>query len=240
MRTYPVTFLHDRTEQRREREWHLLVYAMRGHLEVIAGGIRRIVPVDRAVLVPADTEHTAVMRAPIAMRSLFLAAGAMPHRGFERIRTITVAPLLRELVLHVTRIGALDRGVPGQQRLVGVLLDLLAAADDVQLELPSPRDARARRFADLITREPGDDRSIAKLARACGASQRTIERTFVAETGMAVGEWRRRVRLFHALRLLETGSPVTSVAFDVGYSTVSAFSQAFARQFGFPPSRRRS
>jgi hypothetical protein len=57
-----------------------------------------------------------------------------------------------------------------QARLVGVLLDQLAAARDVSLALPSPRDPRARRFAELVTREPGDDASIAALARRAGAS----------------------------------------------------------------------
>jgi transcriptional regulator GlxA family with amidase domain len=80
--------------------------------------------------------------------------------------------------------------------------------------------------------------SIGALARKAGASLRTLERCFVAETGASVGEWRRRVRLFHALRHLEGGAPVTTVALDVGYASTSAFSHAFARQFGRPPSRR--
>jgi transcriptional regulator GlxA family with amidase domain len=146
---------------------------------------------------------------------------------------------LRELILHISRIGALDRRRPEQARLVGVLFDLLAAANSVPLELRSPRDARARRFADLVTKDPGDDAPIAKLARKAGASLRTVERCFVTETGMSVGEWRRRVRLFHALHLLEAGGTVTDVAYDVGYASVSAFCQAFARQFGRSPGRRR-
>jgi transcriptional regulator GlxA family with amidase domain len=121
---------------------------------------------------------------------------------------------------------------------VGVLLDQLAAARDVRLALPSPRDPRARRFAELVTREPGDDASIAALARRAGASLRTIERCFLLETGVAVGAWRRRVRLFHALRLLEGGASVTQVALDVGYASTSAFSSAFARQFGRSPTGR--
>ena len=81
-------------------------------------------------------------------------------------------------------------------------------------------------------------RSIVALARKAGASLRTLERCFVAETGASVGDWRRRVRLFHALRLLEGGASVTEVALEVGYASTSAFSHAFARQFGRSPSRR--
>ena len=234
IRTYPVTFLHDVTEARRDPRWHQLIYAARGHLEVITDDARRLVPADRAVWIPAGVAHTAVMRAPISMRSIFVAGGVTPGGG---VRTIAVAPLLRELILHATRLGALDRAVPAQARLAGVLLDQLAAAEDIQLELPSPRDPRARRFAELVAAAPGDDRSIARLARKAGASLRTLERAFKAETGLSVGAWRRRVRLFRALELLAGGAPVTEVALDVGYANPSAFAHAFKRQFGHAPRR---
>jgi AraC-like DNA-binding protein len=247
VRTYPVTFLHDVTEPPHDHAWHQLTFAARGHLEVITDQARHIVPADRAVWVPAGTQHAEVMRAPISMRSIYISRLAMPParrpgaptaRPAPGVRTIAVTPLLRELILHVSRIGALDRRRPEQARLVGVLLDQLASARDVSLALPSPRDPRARRFAELVTREPGDDASIAALARRAGASLRTIERCFLRETGVAVGDWRRRVRLFHALRLLEEGASVTAAAIEVGYASASAFSQAFARQFGRSPTGR--
>jgi AraC-like DNA-binding protein len=243
-----VTFLHDVTEPPHDHAWHQLTFATRGHLEVITDEARHIVPADRAVWVPAGTQHAEVMRAPISMRSIYISrlsfapAGdrrrAAPGDPINRVRTIAVTPLLRELILHVSRLGALDRRKPEQARLVGVLLDQLAAARDVSLALPSPRDPRARRFAELVTRDPGSDAAIATLARKAGASLRTIERCFLRETGVAVGDWRRRVRLFHALRRLEDGASVTAVALDVGYASTSAFSQAFARQFGRSPTGR--
>jgi AraC-like DNA-binding protein len=263
VRTYPVTFLHDVTETEHDHAWHQLTFATRGHLEVVTDEARHIVPTDRAVWVPAGTQHTEIMRAPISMRSIYISRLAfLPGRVIagrtaprpartapDRVRTIRVAPLLRELILHISRIGALDRRKPEQARLVGVLLDQLASAPDEGLALRSPRDPRARRLADLIMRELGDGgssreatsrgvASIRVLARKAGASLRTIERCFVAETGASVGDWRRRVRLFHALRVLEGGAPVTAVALEVGYASTSAFSHAFMRQFGRPPSRR--
>jgi AraC-like DNA-binding protein len=238
-----VTFLHDVVEKQHHHDWHQLTFAVRGHLELITDDARRIVPADRAVWVPAGVEHTEVMRAPVSMRSLYIARAAMDDRGTRpaaptSCRTIAVTPLLRELVLHISRIGALDRRNAEQARLVGVLFDLLAVAEDVPLELRSPRDPRARRFAELVTREPGSEASIAELARSAGASLRTLERCFLAETGVAVGEWRRRMRLFHALRLLEAGGTVTEVALEVGYATTSAFSAAFTREFGRSPTGR--
>ena len=77
-----------------------------------------------------------------------------------------------------------------------------------------------------------------ELVRRAGASLRTIERCFLVETGVAVGEWRRRVRLFHALGLLEHGTSVTEAAYAIGYASLSAFTQAFARQFGRTPTGR--
>lgn len=236
MRTFPVTFLHDATQQRHDAAWHQLTFALRGHLEVIVGdNTRRLVPADRAVWIPAGTPHTLVMRAPISMRSLFVARPAL--RRAPPLRTIAVTPLLRELIVHITKLGALDRAVPAQARLAGVLLDQLALAENVALELPAPKDPRARRFAELVTATPSAH--AAKLARKAGASLRTLERCFLADTGLSLGEWRRRVRLFHALHALQSGASVTEVALDVGYASVSAFSQAFARQFGTSPSKLR-
>lgn len=149
-----MTYLHDVVEERHRHEWHQLTFAVRGHLEIVTEDARRIVPADRAVWVPAGVEHTEIMRAPVSMRSLYLARAATAVAP-EGVRTIAVTPLLRELVLHVSRIGALDRRKPEQARLVGVLLDQLAVAAEVPLELRSPRDPRARRFAELVTRDPG-------------------------------------------------------------------------------------
>ena len=237
VRTYPVTFLHDVTQPGFHRDWHQLIFASRGHLEITTDAGRYIVPNNRAVWIPAGVRHTNVMRAPISMRSVFCAASAM-RRAPTDVRTVAVTPLLRELILHVTWLGALESTDRVQARLAAVLFDLLAAAEPVVLELPAPRDPRARRFADLVTMKPGDKRSTAQLARKAGASLRTLERCFLTETGIPLGEWRRRVRLFHAVRLLDGGAPVGDVADKCGYASVSAFSQAFSRQFGRSPTGR--
>jgi len=75
------------------------------------------------------------------------------------------------------------------------------------------------------------------LARRSGASARTLQRIFRAETGMTFGTWRQQLRLGHALQALGAGSSVTSVALDAGYASVSAFISAFRHTYGQPPAR---
>src|SRR6185503_17371695 len=100
-----------------------------------------------------------------------------------------------------------------------------------------PQSNRARRVASHLQQAPDDTASVAALARRAGASRRTIERLFARETGMTMAEWRRRLRMLHAVRLLAEGQPVTAAALAVGYASVSAFIAVFKREFGATPGR---
>lgn len=78
--------------------------------------------------------------------------------------------------------------------------DQLQKLRQAPLRLPQPQDPRSRALADLLHESPSarlDD-----LASLCGASRRTLERLFIAETGMPIARWRRQLRLVQALRLL--------------------------------------
>lgn len=231
-----MTYLHDHEDEPHAHDWHQLTFASGGNLEVHTAGMRSLIPADGAIWVPAGLEHRELMHAPVSVRSLYVAPGAMPD-AVPTSRTLGVSPLLREMILHITREGALDRRTARQARLIDVLIDLVADMPEVPMQLPTPHDPRARRLIALLEGEPGRDVPIAALAREAGASPRTIERIFLRETSMSVGEWRRRFRLLHGLAMLEGGATVTETAFEIGYATVSAFSAAFRRQFGCPPTR---
>ncbi|MGK4422650.1 helix-turn-helix transcriptional regulator, partial [Klebsiella pneumoniae] len=70
---------------------------------------------------------------------------------------------------------------------------------------------------------PADDRSIEALADVVGLSRRTVTRRFTEATGMSFSAWRQRLRLFQAAEMLTTGTPVTTVALNLGYDSPSAF-----------------
>lgn len=75
-----------------------------------------------------------------------------------------------------------------------------------------------------------------ELGRAIGCSPFYLSRTFSKETGMTIPQFLRKLRLERAAELLKTGKfNVTEAAFEVGYSSLSHFSQAFHAAFGCCP-----
>ena len=107
-------------------------------------------------------------------------------------------------------------------------------------ELPLPADPRARRLADRILGDPGADASLADLARDAGASLRTLQRLFQAETRLPLETWRGRARMQQAVVALANGASVTETALEAGYQSASAFIAAFKRAFGQTPARYRA
>jgi AraC-like DNA-binding protein len=216
--------------------WHQLVCATRGALTVRTEECAWVAPPHRAVWLPAGFEYRLEMSGVVAVRMLYIRPSPRRDRAFPRTcAVVNVTPLLRELILRTVQVGALDAAVPGQKRLIGVILDELKVLVAAPLQLPLPRDSRAARFAALVER--GTGAPFADLLRQCGASRRTMERIFRAETGMSMGQWQRRQMLLDALRRLAAGENVSSVAGELGYNSASAFIAMFRRELGQTPKR---
>jgi AraC-like DNA-binding protein len=217
-------------------DWDQLVYASRGVMTVSTSQGTWVVPPHRAVWIPAGVAYAVQMSGRVTVRSLFFRPrlrGRLP----ESCVALNVSPLVRELVLHVSRRNTLRRDVAADRRLARVLLEQLETLEAEPLQLPMPADARAREAARLLQADPSGPPALRKLARSAGASKRTLERLFARETAMTLGRWRRRLRLVESLRRLALGHAVTRVALDVGYQSPSAFVAAFRRELGTTPSR---
>ena len=211
-----LTFSHDR-EAAYRTEWHShfraqLVYAPKGVMTVAARTGTWVVPPQQAVWVPAAVQHEVSAQGPLSMRSLYLhpeVCGQLPS----------------------------ECCVMGVSALMRVVIDELIDMERPPLPLPMPRDPRLKTLVDLLLQEPADPRRLDDYASLIGASARTIARGFVRETGMSFGIWRQRLRLLAAIERLGSGAAVTTVAYDLGYQSPSAFIAMFRRSLGEPPGR---
>lgn len=212
-----------------------LIYATAGTMRVSTDDGMWMVPPQRALWMPAGVRHSIVMLSDLTMRTLYLredATSDMPRT----CRVLPISPLLRELIVRATELPIdYDEAGPAGH-LVALILAELHGAQSLPLHLPLPKEARLMAICRALLDEPGDPRSLGDWAREVHASERTLARLFLRETGMSFGAWRQQARVLEAMGRLGGGEPVTRVALDLGYDSVSAFSAMFRRAAGTTPS----
>ena len=236
VRNWAVTFPAGGSIKELVSDWDRLLYASRGAMRVGTTRGEWLVPPHRALWVPAGVSHRVEMRGPVSMRSLFFRPHLSGHLPRE-CRVMNVLPLLRELILHVSKRAVVDPHLVSERHAIGLLLDQLGAIEIVPLQLPLPLDARISKAASLLSTPAGMRRPLTSIGRAVGASARTLQRLFAAETGLTFEKWRQRARLIRSVELLSEGRKVTRVALEVGYDSPSAFIAMFKKTLGTTPLR---
>jgi AraC-like DNA-binding protein len=213
-----------------------LIFASKGVMTLRTNQGIWVVPPMRAVWIPAETPHSVAMSGQVSMRTLYFLPRLL-RRFPKKCFVMNVTPLLRELILHACTFKRLNKKAPVQKRILEILVDQLQSVHSIPLQLPHPADARAMRIVQSLLGNPGEQSTLSELCKECGASKRTIERVFLAETKMTFGKWRQQLRLLHALQLLASGEKVTGAALDSGYCSTSAFISMFKKQLGATPTR---
>ncbi len=211
-----------------------LVYASRGVMTIRTQSGTWVVPSHRAVWIPARIPHTITTSGVVAMRTLYFKP-RLAKRLPKACCVINVSSLLKELILHACASKALKQQVAWQRHLIAVILHQLETVQMIPLQLPHLTDPRLLRIAEVLTKDPCDQRTLIQLCRVTGANKRSIERLFQREIGMTFGKWRQQLRLMQGIRFLAEGAKVTTAALDSGYSTPSAFISMFKNTLGTTP-----
>jgi AraC-like DNA-binding protein len=234
----PKDFAQGFTITAHSHERAQLIYATTGSMRVETERALWVVPRQRALWMPAGVTHGIEMLDRVAMRTLYLredAAAEMP----QVCRVLQVSPLLRELIVRATELPLhYDEEGPASH-LIALLLAELRDSQTLKLDLPMPHTQRLTALCRSLLKQPGDRRTLAEWADAVHASERTVARMFQRETGLTFAAWRQQARVLEAMARLGAGAPVTQVALDLSYDSVSAFSAMFRRAVGCSPSEFR-
>ncbi len=177
----------------------------------------------------------------------------------------TLHPLVREVVggqIERSAVAPVTRLTVRQQQLLTSLREapVLAAAQNLwyqtkALELaaelffvaPGEQELfcqrqnrlaaeRSERVVALLQQHLSEPLTLEEIGRAVGCSPFHLSRTFSAAMGMTIPQYLRQLRMERAAELLKSGKfNVTEAALEVGYSSLSHFSQAFHETFGCCP-----
>lgn len=95
---------------------------------------------------------------------------------------------------------------------------------------------RVAQVIDILKQDLSEPPSLEEIGARAGCSPFYLSRTFSKEMGMGIPQYLRQLRLEKAADLLKSGEyNVTEAAVEVGYSSLSHFSQAFHQRFGCCP-----
>lgn len=215
-------------------DWHQLVYAVEGVLTISTADQTFITSPEQAAWLPTGVTHRVGSLLGAQFRSLWIAVEAGAGLPMQPT-VITVAPLLKALIVEAAGLSG-EADVDGYRgRIVALILDQLRRASHLKAALPWPQSPALLRLCEALFLDPADKRDADAWASELGLSSRTLTRRFEAEIGIPLRSWRRRLRVFRAIELLNGGLPVTAVAMDLGYNSASAFIFAFREETGSSP-----
>lgn len=166
--------------------------------------------------------------------------GSPLHLRIGEIQRLTAAQ--EQLAAHLLNPPVFQRARPLWYQ--AKVLELMAAfffAGRGEDELFCDRQKRlARERVDrvvaLLRKNLVEPLSLEEIGREVGCSPFHLSRTFSREVGMSIPQYLRKLRMERSAELLRSGRyNVTEAALEVGYSSLSHFSQAFCQTMGCCP-----
>lgn len=162
--------------------------------------------------------------------------GAAPRFGRAALPPVPrVSALLGSLV---------DDGIEGfalEEAALQVVGIVQASLQDGAAPAAVPRqDERALAAAQCIERRAAEPLTLDEVAAAVGLSTFHLMRIFRHSIGVTPHQYLMRMRLLRAIDLLrDTRQPVTSIAYESGWSDLSNFTRTFLRDVGCSPGQYR-
>jgi len=207
-----------------------LLFSQQGCMRIMLNESLSILPPARIAWIPAGIDHRVQVTGVAGYRSIYLSPQDYPCLPVT-LAILTASPLLREIL---ERIALADFNTDWHQgaaaHLMSVCLDEIGIAQRELSPLPLPQDRRLRHLSNVDTLPP-----LKALARYSGASEKTISRIFLRETGLSFQQWRQQWRLIKAIELLGEGDGQSDVAGKLGFSSDSAFCTFFKNMTGSSP-----
>jgi len=192
----------------------------------------------------------AVQLDPAAVAALLLDLPSRPERApepaQEDLEPMTISPstpAMNDALLRFVRLVEAPDDVPLLAPMIEreLLYRVLQSEHGTVLRQAARADSRLsqiHRAVKWIRAHLAERLPVETLASVAAMSVSSFHRQFKAVTGLSPLAYHKQMRLQEARRrLLAEPGAVASVAFSVGYESVSQFSREYTRQFGMPPAR---
>lgn len=214
--------------------WHShrrgqLLYATGGLMVVNAEDGTWAVPSGHALLIAPELPHNVAWHGCASTCTAYIEPAALGSAAPETCRIIRLSPLLDVSLRALAHEPALYDLQGRGAHLEALMLDEIARAPKTMFALPLPTNRGLRKLCRALIETPSLGFDIDEWANTIGVSRSTLTRKFRAQTGLSFAEWRRRVRILHALTQQAEGVPLRVAAKIAGYRSANALRDMMRR-----------
>lgn len=211
-----------------------LLYPRTGVVMVTSPQGRWMVPPEHALWIPPDIDHSVEMLGSVNTLSIYVSRDAAPDLSGV-VRVVGLTDLARALIVEAMGVPNGSDTTGRAELVMTLLLHEITRLPEVPLGLPFPAEPRLAALCRGFIDDPSPHLVIDDWAERLAMSRRAFTRLFRRETGVSLSLWRQQACLLTALPRLAGGEQVTSVALDLGYDSVAAFTTMFKRMLGASP-----
>lgn len=231
-----VFVMHEKSEKLIPLHTHT-----KGQLSYVEGGLAYItihyktyvIPARHYFWVPKGMPHVLrIGHSATVLRSLYFYAkddGDNPFYG--QLGIYPASELLIQMINHTERWDGqhVNKKTDNFEFFVA-LKNLLPQLNNKALPiiLPITDDERMQKIIRYLEKNLGEEVTLTSLSERFNMSERSMSRLFQACLHISFLQYFKTLRMIKAIEMiLKTSKPIGDIAFEVGYDTVGAFSNAF-------------
>jgi len=218
--------------------WGEFCYALNGMMEFMIDGQPFLSPPQYALWIPPGVRHHCSNRHAVQYATIYVARDICTNISAVPC-TATLTTLMRAIVQDFDQRGIIYPETAEDLRLAQVFIDQLRLTPTYSSYLPWTEEPALAPLLGKLQQQPADKHGADYWAESLGITERTLQRYCQKHLGMSFNDWRQRLRLVHAISLLQEGLSVQEISIQLGYSSASAFISMFQRLTGMSPERMR-
>ncbi|UOE49089.1 AraC family transcriptional regulator [Mucilaginibacter sp. SMC90] len=221
----------------------------KGQLSYVEGGIAYIhirnkifvIPARHYFWIPQGLEHILkVSHSATVLRSVFFYAYDDNNDPFySQVGIYPINDLLLQMIKYTEPwsgpIGPDDKRYQFLSTIKNLLPEISTRV--LPMALPSTDHERMRLIMDFIDHKIGETHTMQSIGNRFGLSNRSLSRLFQATLGVSFLQYLKMLRMVKAFELiLQTDKSMSEIALEIGYHSLSSFSNTFYQFTNLRPS----
>jgi len=242
---YPESILvmRQQTEQKLPAHQHV-----KGQLLLVFGGIAYLqtaerdyyIPSNHYIWIPGNFAHNLMYNTQdLHIINIYFPSDNNEDAFYKQLGIYPVSRLLAELLAFSENWQGNYFVGCWEYELMSTLKKLLARENlqKFSIQLPTTDDKRIVTIIDDMRQRIGEPLNLEESAQKFGLSVRSLTRLFQQHLHLSFIQYLKMLRVIRAMELLkDTSFSVSEIAYQVGYSNISAFSNTFFQLTNIRPS----